>query len=556
MNCRAAIPAALLVLLGAGRLRAQEPRQLEVTVTSVSGRNVFLDRGRSDGLVPGTLVRLMPAGEPEVEVTVRASTSSSARCELPAGARALPIGTRGMATVNPAGAAGEKQPDHPDWQRQDPARKPDDPLLVPAYGRKPSQRPATVSGRVYGFGQWNRDNQQSNDYLLGRLGGAYEMTNPIGRGGRFVAEGEVDQRSTEVEGETIEDTTRGRIDLFSYAEGDEEWAPFGWEAGRMYSAALPELGLLDGAEGIVRFDNGMRIGAAAGAYPLPYVNSDWGADYGFHLFTDFGADREGPVAGTVGIQKTWHEGEADRDLGILRVEGRPGGDVWYYASAKLDLYTSDDTIKGSGIELTEFLGQLRKDGREFGVGALFSHFTWPELLRDEYLWQDDPVTPSPVPGPFNDPWNLVEDGYVDRLGADAWWRSTDVVRWTARIDQWTDQESDGLSGELGVDHSNFLDTGTFANLTLVWTDGEYTDGPGARFRLRRSFGAVAVSVGASLLSFEYFDLASGESSYVRQTWFAQLDFTVGDFDGSLTVEQWFGDEEDATAIGIFGQQRF
>ena len=90
----------------------------------------------------------------------------------------------------------------------------------------------------------------------------------------------------------------------------------------------------------------------------------------------------------------------------------------------------------------------------------------------------------------------------------------------------------------------------------MWTDGEYTDGPGARFRLRRSFGAVAASVGASLLSFEYFDLASGESSYVRQTWFAQLDFTVGDFDGSLTVEQWFGDEEDATAIGIFGQQRF
>lgn len=535
-------------------LRAQgalQERVLQVTVTAVAERSVYLDHGRDAGLTVGGLVRLFGPGG-EVEVEVRSVTASSARAELPPGVPLPPVGTRGEAqarvvdTVPPApvGSAAPV-PEHPPWTRNEAPRSAEQPLLVPTYGQRPDERPSDLNGRLFAIAQWNRDlgGDRDSDYLLGRLGLRADATNYLGQGERIRIAGEVRDRRVLLEdaADRVDDT--GRLDLLSVAFGIEHWAPTGVEVGRFLSPHLPEIGLVDGVEVVRRMQNGVRFGGGFGAYPRPFPSRETGEDVGVHAFLDYTADERRTFACAIGVQKTWHLGAPDRDLVVLRGEGRLGDRVRLFGSAKIDFYSGSDRVKSRDVDLTEALATLAWDaGSGAGASLWASHFAWPDLKRAEYQFL---------------PVELVRDGYVDRGGVRGWFTPWRWLRLSARADVWRDQRRDGTN--LGVDAgiAGPLGAGSHLSLALFQNDGGSSQGPGARVGLRAPLGAGTWRVGWRWYEYELPDLVSGAETWTRQSVELGLSLPVGDHcDLDLAFERWFGDREDAFALDLYLQWRF
>jgi hypothetical protein len=464
-----------------------------------------------------------------------------------------PVGTRGEARVaargagepaapGPAGSPGP--PVHPPWTRSEDPRSPDQPLLVPAYRSAPDSRPATLDGRVFAWGQWSRDEggSRDSDYLLTRLGVRADATNHLGLAERLRFAGEIFHREVIRADAPDEDDLTGQLDLLSVAFGTEDWAPTGVELGRFLSPHLPEIGLVDGVEFVCRYEGGVRVGAGFGSYPLPFPARATGEDVGAHVFFDYAADPERTFACGIGGQVTWHEGEPDRDLLLLRAEGRPWESVRLYGNAKVDFYSGSDTIKNEPVELTELLASGSWDLRDGGLGATVSHFTWPELKRREY---------------YDLPPELVRDGFVDRVSLRAWARPFDWLRTQVRADVWRDQVRDGTALTLDADFRGPIGEGSALLVSVFHNDGGYTAGPGARVALRGPAGDLAWRVGYRWYDYALEDLVTGPESYTRQS--VELGGSLplgigGDLDCSL--EHWFGDLEDAWSLGLYVQWRF
>ncbi len=540
-------------LASAAWAQDQSTVTVQVHVVSASGRDVYLDQGRDAGLAPGQLVRLFPPGSGELQATIRNVSATSARAELAPGFDAPPMGTAGeVETPKPAPAAAKQAqrpaaskptPAHPPWQATIDPRSADQPLLVPTFGQKPDERPATYDGRFFLNSQWSRDDggARSNDYWLTRVGVAGEANNALGFGERTRFATEFDQRVSNAPGDASDDDAQLRIDQFGVAFGGERWAPRGIEIGRFLSQHLPEIGLVDGVEAVQRYENGIRIGGGVGSYPLPFPSRDSGDDLGLHMFADYASDERRSFAATAGYQKTWHRGAPDRDLFLLRAEGRPWDGVSIYGAAKVDFYTSGDDRKGSGLDVTEFYGQARWDGAKLGVGAGVSHFSWPDLLRQEYQ---------------NLPDELVRDGKVDRLSLNSWARVHDDVRVTLRTDLWQDQTSDGTSFEAGVDWNNAFDSGAWLSVQVFRTDGSAQSGPGLRFMARRQCGSFWLNGAYRWYGYDVEGLLAGPESYTRQSLQLGAAWSVGMWDFDLMAEHWFGDQEDAYSIALYAQWRF
>ena len=546
------LPPALLGLWLTGTLLAQgQEKVVRVNVTSVAQTSVYLDHGRDVGLQVGMFVRLFPPGLAPFEVEIRSVSNTSARAELPPGFAAPPMGTPGEATVTqvvertvePAPVT-PTAPEHPPWTRQEGARTPDQPLLVPTFGEHPNERPPRLDGRLFASSQWSRDNggDRSSEYYYSRLGVRADATNYFGAGERVRFAGEVEDRRVSLPDAPDDTDQNARLDLLSVALGTEAWAPTGVEVGRFYSPFLPEIGLVDGVEVVRRYEGGLRVGAGFGAYPLPFPARESGDDLGVHAFFDYTADARRSFATTVGLQKTWHRGTADRDLVLWRIEGRPSDSLSLYGSAKVDVYTGSDDLKGSGVELTEAYGSARLDGSRVGTGLTASHFTWPELLRDEYQ---------------NLPPELVTDGKVDRLSWSGWWRTTDALRLQVRADVWRDQDRDGASWALDGDVRDALGPRSALMLSLFGSDGGYSSGPGLRAGLRAPLGACSWRATYRWHRYELENLVTGPETYTRQSAELGLSAPIGhNGDLDCAVEHWFGDDEDAWALNLYLQWRF
>lgn len=544
----------LAVPFVAAQAREDGDHTVPVTVTGGSDRSVYLDHGRDVGLQVGTIVHLFAPGAAAVEAEIRAVSQTSARAELAPGIDLPPVGTHGEAYVTtpqgepePATPQSPKPtvPAHPPWSRQEGTRDKDQPLLVPTYSQRPDERPATLDGRLFGYGQWTRDrgDGRANDYLLARAGLRADATNYLGYGERTRLAGEFDERSVRLANGADEDNLTARLDLLSVAFGTEAWAATGVEVGRFYSTGLPEIGLVDGVEVIERFQGGLRVGGGVGSYPRPFPARDTGDDVGVHLFADYVADERRSFAAALGVQKTWHQGSADRDLLLLRVDSRPVDRMWLFASAKVDFYTGSDTIKGSGPELTELLAQARYDGSTAGAGVVFTRFSWPELKRAEYQFL---------------PVELVRDGHVDRLSLTGSLRPWRPLSLRGRVDFWNDQNDNGTAYGLDVDWRGLFGTSSLLSASVFASDGGYSSGPGLRLMYRDRLGeSLDWRVGYRWHRYDIGTLVSGSETYTRQS--AELGLSTpishsGDLD--ISLERWFGDGEDATSLGFYLQWRF
>ena len=564
LGCRSGMAIAALACAAAAAAQqpaAQDARQQDpareqtvvLTVVSASDRSVYFDHGRDVGLRVGQFVRIFPPGAGEIEVEVRALSQTSARAELPPGVPSPPVGTRAEARcVLPANAPVASNqappkpnvPAHPPWTRREDPRSSDQPLLVPTFGQRPDQRPATLDGRFFAFGQYNMDRagDSATDYQLLRTGLRADATNWLGAGERTRLAGEYDVRHVDVDGGDNVDNQNARLDLASVAFGTEAWAPTGYEFGRFFSPHLPELGLVDGAEFVRRYRSGLRLGAGLGAYPRPFPARDQGEDVGVHAFVDYTADAARSFAAALGVQKTWHLGAPDRDLVLVRSEWRPAERVFVLGSAKVDYYSGRDTIKGRGFDLTELLLQARWDGSWLGTGVTVSRFTWPELQRREY--QILPV-------------ELVRDGYVERLSWSGSLRPLDRLSLRPRLDWWRDQDRDGTSLGLDADWRGLWNETSALSASLFRNDGGYSQGPGARLQVRDRIGACSWRAGYRWYEYELDALVTGSETYTRQSAEVGLSWPLGErTDLDLSAERWFGDREDATALAFYLQWRF
>jgi hypothetical protein len=372
---------------------------VELRTTVVTSEGVYVDRGSADGLEPGDRVRIFRPGAVVATGTVKTLSSATALVVLE---REVPVdaGLRGevrvprarLLALQAAGALDPEAPEHPPWEHGPVEWDEDQPLLAPVEGREPRDRDLGVEGRAYLQLESTDDRERDQRASFGRLGADLELTNPFERGGRLLVEADQAVRTQDLAGGGSESQERTRVRRLSYALGGTRYEPLRFEAGRFFQSAMPEFGLLDGAEVSLYGDSEAYAGVSGGYLVAPDFEFTTGEDLqlaafgGGHLGGDHGLDWR------AGYQKTWHEGEADRDLLAGGASWRGEGGLSFIGSAAVDLYGGDELVEDSGAELSELHLDGGWRGDDLALTAGYHRFLAPDLRRDPV-----PVLPGEEP---------------------------------------------------------------------------------------------------------------------------------------------------------------
>jgi hypothetical protein len=519
------------------RAQTQGMKRVEARVTAVSGLVVHLDQGGDARIEPGDRARATAPGGVSVELIVRAVSRQSARCELVGAEASLDVGTLVEVFV-PENRAALEGP--LPWSYSENGWSTDLPLLAPVQGVLPSQRDARLSGRYFLGFDWTRDDASvEQEYLFARTGLDLRLENATGRGDELRFGGQLFQRYASVDGHDEEDTTRGRIDRFSWRFEDSRERSQRFEVGRFLSSELPQLGVIDGVEFVQRTESGNRWGASVGLFPAWDATLSTGDDTQAAVFYRWfgGAENEFTAAG--GFQKTWHEGEADRDVFVGDLSWRASERWRFSGAASVDWYTGDDDPKASGAELTELhVASMWTPKSGHGATLTYSHIAWPVLLRDEL----PPLTLE-----------TLQRGQLDRVSLGAWRDLTKRVRLNGRVDQWSSQDDNGGGGEVRVSWRDLLAENSELSAGAFTSDGQFLEVLGARLGWRKWSG-----YGAWFATFEIAEQDLGAQTALDvQAWRVGWDGVVGQhWDLSLQADLRTGDEQDALTLGFFLQRRF
>ncbi|HED52608.1 MAG TPA: hypothetical protein ENJ00_00195 [Phycisphaerales bacterium] len=539
-----------VLICSAAVVRAQDI--IEAEITAVTGTSIYLDVGESSGVVRDSVVRLT-TGEISGQYAVVVDLApNSCRAELQLESPIPEVGDPVtvevlVKIVEPLEEDTKPKqpavPDHPPWQRAVDTTDADAPLLAPAVRRRPEERPTKFHGRIFNQIRYTRDSggNRDNDYTFFRLGARFEVSNPFQNGGRLLFRGNLDHRGSDISSASESDT-EGRIERLSYAVGGLAHSPYRAEFGRFYSVFVPEIGLIDGAEAALLTRGNWRIGAGAGLYPAPFVDRDLGDDYGVHFFADYRPDRGGAMSGTLAYQQTWHKGAPDQNLLIGRFNAKPTKELSVYGLALVNLYTDSDTVKGSGVELTQGNINVRyRPDRSKGGSIGYSRTRYAELKR-----RDLDLLPD----------TILRDGQVDRITVSAWVRATDDIRLTARANRWSDQSDDGYGGQLGVEWYEIWRDTASARASVFFTNGTFSDGVGARFRVGDRFRGVDVDLRYDIFSYTSQGQIANNETRTRHTVQSDVSWDAGPWNYSIDVSYTFGDSESTYGIRSLIEYRF
>ena len=254
------------------------------------------------------------------------------------------------------------------------------------------------------------------------------------------------------------------------------------------------------------------------------------------LYYRYVADAEENLALGVALQKSWNEGDPDRDLLIGTLDWHIGEHTDLYASSRWDHYDTDDAPEDTGFELTQAnvnLTRVLTGGHSLSVYA--SRSRWPQ-------YEGSPDFPD----------TLIVDGRIDRFGLYGRYRSSERVTLHARADGREDQDGDGHSLEAGVSLSELAGSAWRLDLSLFDREGGTLGGFGWRMALRRPLLSGALSAAWIRSVFEAGpDLASSgaefDSDYLRLGWDGQVG---SDLHLRLYLEARQGDDENATTLGF------
>jgi len=530
---------------------------VEGRVISVAGNSAFINIGRDNGAFVGSRVIFKLRNGDLVEAPIVDITAGNARVDLPIGSVLPASGDRAdvevkqeepakpeqKPTENPADQTppAQKPPEHPPWQSEF-TKDPNAPLLAPAFGTRPSDRPMTVKGRSYSTIRITDDIENGNTYTYARSGLWLDVRNPLGDGGRLLFQGESEYRSQPGVNSDNEGFDANLMRL-SYAWGLDREAPFRGEVGRFISVWLPELGVFDGAEGAVRLQNGISMGAGTGYYPTDTEELPSGQDdFGFHVFADY-QDESAPrlFQATIGYQQTFDDGETDRSLVIGRILANPSDDVRLFGMAMVDLYDNNDTLETSTAEITQAVLQASFRFTPTTGGILsYSHYAWPELNNDQSV--------------FVPPW-LVTDGQVDRFTG-TWWTKLDKDwRLSLRGNWWQDQSREGYGGEVSLDWTMPTERPSLSFITVYYEDAAYTEGLGLRLQNQTQFGDFNLLLGYDGFMYTT-DVDVGESGYLNNAIRGDITWSKGPWYFDIDASYLFGDGVDGIAVGLSVQYRF
>ena len=537
---------------------AQSPQihLVDITVTSISGSNVFIDAGRESGLQVGDPVEFQRDNGRRVSVIVDSVSRRNARCLSNQNDPSIAVGDKGKATIRvasdppaelvplPKNNSGIVEASHPSAQWTLPPEQwnSSQPLLAPSRSLRSDEREPHFHGYVFGqyLNTWNWQ-FVDNQYSLGRLGTDFWIDNPFKQGGGFHFRGDMDWRGTNIfDGQNSFDTL-GRIDLMSYYLGDTEREPFRFEIGRFLPNRYPEFGFLDGVEYSGQLNSRNRVGLSLGALPEPFATLPSGEDLQAAVFYEFCSGSEERVFFGMGYQKTWHDGIPDRDLIVTKAQLRPNDRFRASATLWTDYYADADSLKPGGFELTEALfNQQFQLTPRMGVGSYYTQIKWPELLRREI----DPI--------FN--LQIIRNRRRN-YGGHTWFDVSPRVRLNGRIDLWENEDSfGGTTWETEMVVRRVLDAPLDLSFAFLTTDGIYSSGPGGRVSLSHYFSRGTATVTYTVGDYR---LTEESDKIIHQAIMTSLDFyNANGRSVSVYGDYRFGEVQDAASLGIILRQRF
>jgi len=443
---------------------------LDARVIAVDQTRIEIDRGLADGLRQGDRVRFLPPTGSPVEGSVFELTERTSAVLLQEVSNTVDVGTRAEAFPSALAQGSQKTTsggvEHPPWENeieQWPAGKH---LLAPMSGLLPEERKMTLSGRLYAASDLVNDSERNNSSSWSRLGADVHMNNLLGFGGDFHVDVEYNQSQFKPDAGASETNSQLRIDRVSYARGGDRHRALQWQVGRFLQTGFPEFGVIDGAEANYRLKGGQRIGASYGFLPILY--GDFGTTQDSQFALHYRAQNESGMSSFgAGLQKTWHDSAADRDLLVLKANTRSSNGMYFYANAWFDLYDGSDNFK-KGSELTRATasgGYRSREGNGWSANATL--FRFPQLLQTQVFSAD--------PGGL-----VYTDNETRRLSLDLHRSFHKNLRGSARISYWGDQDDSGFGGELRCSLRDLLTDGSQLGGSLFMDQGRYTDSTGIR----------------------------------------------------------------------------
>ncbi len=513
---------------------------------------VVVDRGESDGLAVGDQVRFQVRGAGVLDGVVIEVAARSAVVDMTDRNQLPPAGTRGMVRIPKSRIPERVQRPRPQqqeaptsqlpWENKDEKYTQDMPLLAQVEPVRPEQRAPSVTGRYNLFGDYTGTTVDRSDAFL-RAGIDTVYDNPFARGGAVHFDGEINYRRTDLPDARDENETILRIDRLSYARGGTRFEPDRWEAGRFLQTGMPEFGVVDGFEWSRRLQNGHRYGASIGWMPEPDPDFESGHDFQVAAYYRWVADRREHLAVDTGYQKTFHNGNADRDLFVTRVEFLPLEGWNFNGTAWIDFYTSGDDAKGSGLGLTRLLATAsRRWENGNGVVATYAHREFPELDRNEFLPVED---------------DQLADDRNDSLSVRGWrWVEKDR-RLHGQAGLFLDEDEFGGNLEFGMDLRDWWLDESRADVTLYVTEGEFSSVYGGYLSYGR---ALEIGRWDVFYEFGFHDNAgfTEERDDVVQHRLrgTRLFVLPSGWNISAFVEGQLWDDEGAWSLGFYAQKSF
>jgi hypothetical protein len=463
---------ALALLAAAAFAQDQALERVELRVTSASGAEVTIDRGKTDGLAVGDRVLFYPVGGGTYTGSVLRADERSATVEMHDRTFTPAPGTRGEVLVPVERIAREEKqeqeaqeekkpvPDHPPWENKDEGFTKDQPLLSKVKPVRPEERPRKLSGTAYLVSQYINGSDADLNSMLVR-GGVNALWSNVWKGDIHV-NAELDWFTNVDDDEDLNLLVR----WLSYSRGGDRFSPSAWQVGRFPQTGIPEFLYLDGFEWGHRRSNGHRYGASVGFMPEP--------DQDFETFSDFqlagyyqwvsGPAEDLTIA--AGFQQTWHNGDADRDLLVLKVVQLPVKGWDFNATAWIDFYTGKDDLK-DGVDLTQLIAQInRRLPSGSGYNLAYQHLAFPDIQRQ---------------GEFTPPQDAeIADDRMDLLALNGWWQMRETVQLNGHLSGWIDQQDEGGEAELGIRVNDLGLRNSRFELAGYGGIGQYEDYAGAR----------------------------------------------------------------------------
>tara|TARA_R110002126_G_scaffold12416_17_gene54063 strand:- start:7446 stop:9209 length:1764 start_codon:yes stop_codon:yes gene_type:complete len=577
-----ALGVASLALAGASRAVARTPQDgdgatqsppqtqvaddvLECRVISVTpGVSLEVDRGERDRIEVGDPVLLRPRDGATMHGRVLRVLERSAIVELIDPRAVVSTGTRGEVRVpgdrarvvdpNPrtvpapgSGAAAVDPdatpvPDHEPWTNPDLDWMPDMALLSDVGVGRPEQRERRVQGRIYMFSDSLRSTDGGRDDRFTRLGTDLEWSNPFGRGGRLQLDGEFNDSSIHSFTNDDESDRKLRVDRASYAWGGTRFDPRRYEFGRFLQHGMPEFGLVDGAEITQRREDGLRYGASLGRMPEPTGDQDATDDFQAAAWLGWSKDESERTAARVGYQKTFHNGNSDRDLFVIQAHHLPRDGWSTQGTAWIDVYQGRDVNKTRDVEVTQALLHTSRRWRNQGLDVSFRQLRFPDLLRNEF------------PAAGNEP---IFDDHTERLSASGWRNVSNGRRARLIVGAWQDQDDSGADAELSLQHSDIWLEGGDAYTSLYASRGKFSTATGIRVGLGRSSdgGRWDVFYDVSIRQLKGFDAANDDLVQHRLRGSRSM-YTAGGWNLSVYGQGLLQDHADTLSLGFFLQRSF